>query len=707
MATLQKLRNMGPLLVIFVGLALFAFIAGDAWRLFQSHSIDQNVGSVNGEKLSVVEFQKMYEEYTNAVKFARNVSALTEDEMNQIKDEVWSTYINSCVFKAEAEKIGLTVTNAELQAIVNSGASPILAQTPFRNENGVFDKDILNNFLTQYDNNKDNVEFTEMYKPIYDYWKFIEKTIMLNTLTSKYQALIQNSFIGNPIVAENNYAANSNTYDIEVVAYPYNAVKGDEYNATESEINKLYNQKKENYKQPFESRNIKYVSYHVTPSATDRNELQAELTEFADSLKSENADYASIARIAGSEVAYSALPLQKSAFPEEVQSRIETATLNTVVGPVYNQSDDSYTVFKLISKNTLPDSVQYSLLAVNAENIEKTNALTDSLLAVLKGGANFKEVAKKYNQENNDSIWLTSAMYEGLADSNNELLNKLIEGKKGGYEVVDVANSTSKIIYRIIATKNPIEKYDAVVIKRTNEFSKDTYNEAYNKFSQFVAGCKSIEDMEKNAEEFGFRVMVQNNVNTGTYKIANISGTRDALRWVIEAEEGEISPLYECGENDNLLVAALTAVNEKGYTSVDNLRPMLNQEITNDKKAEKIMKDIDGKTMEQIKAMENVKSCETKRISFNAPAYISATASNEPSISAIAAKLNIGEESAPIKGNNAVYVIKLVAKNAKGGEYNAKSEEDAIKNEGIRDSYRILNELIQKADVEDNRYRFF
>ncbi len=707
MATLQKLRNMGPLLVIFVGLALFAFIAGDAWRLFQSHTVDQNVGSVNGEKLSAMDFQKMYEEYTNAVKFARGTNALTEDEMNQVKDEVWSTYISNRVLSAEAEKAGLTVTATELQAIVDAGSDPLLAQTPFRNEKGIFDKDILNNFLTQYENNKENPEFLEQYKPVYDYWKFIEKTIMLNALTSKYQALVQNSFIGNPIVAKSNYEANSNTYDIEVVAYPYSAVKGDDCVATESEIEKLYNRKKENYKQPYESRSIKYASYRVTPSPADREELRAELNEFADSLKADNTDYASIVRLASSEVAYSDQPWQKSAFPEEVQARLDSVAVNSVVGPIYSQSDDSYTVFKLLSKSTLPDSVKYDMLVVSAENIEKTNALADSLLTALKGGANFAEISKKYNQENNEGMWFTSAQHEGMPIASNSLIDKLVEGKKCGYETISLDNSNSKAIVRITESKNPVEKYHAVVIKRANEFSKDTYNEAYNKFSQFVASCKDAAEMEEKADEFGFRVMTQNNIHTGTHKIANISGTRDALRWIFEAAEGDISPLYECGENDYLLVAAVTAVNEKGYTPLENLRHMLGYEIANDKKADKIMAEIKGKTMEQIKGMENVKSCETKRISFSAPAYISATASNEPAISAIAGKLNVGQESAPIKGNNGVYVIKLVAKNAKGGEFNAKSEEDAIKAMGARDSYRMLGELIQNADVEDNRYRFF
>ncbi|MBQ7946729.1 MAG: SurA N-terminal domain-containing protein [Bacteroidaceae bacterium] len=707
MATLQKLRNMGPLLVIFVGLALFAFIAGDAWRLFQSHTVDQNVGSVNGEKLSAMDFQKMYEEYTNAVKFARGTNALTEDEMNQVKDEVWSTYISNQILSAEAEKAGLTVTATELQAIVNAGSDPLLAQTPFRNEKGVFDKDILNNFLTQYDNNKENPEFLEQYKPVYDYWKFIEKTIMLNALTGKYQALVQNSFIGNPIVAKSNYEANSNTYDIEVVAYPYSAVKGDDCVATESEIEKLYNQKKENYKQPYESRSIKYASYRVTPSPADREELRAELSEYADSLKAGDTDYASIVRLASSEVTYSDQPWQKSAFPEEVQARLDSVAVNSVTGPIYSQSDDSYTVFKLLSKSTLPDSVKYDLLVVSAENIEKTNALADSLLGALKGGANFAEVSKKYNQENNEGMWFTSAQYEGMPVASNSLIDKLVEGKKCGYEVVDIENANSKAIVRITESKNPVEKYHAVVIKRANEFSKDTYNDAYNKFSQFVANCKDAADMEAKADEFGFRVMTQNNIHTGTHKVANIAGTRDALRWIFEAAEGDISPLYECGENDYLLVAAVTAVNEKGYAPLENLRHMLGYEIANDKKAKKIMAEIKGKTMEQIKGMENVKSCETKRISFSAPAYISATASNEPAISAIAGKLNIGQESAPIKGNNGVYVIKLVAKNAKGGEFNAKSEEDVIKTMGARNSNNIFGELIQNAEIEDNRYRFF
>ncbi|MBQ8270729.1 MAG: SurA N-terminal domain-containing protein [Bacteroidaceae bacterium] len=709
MATLQKLRNMGPLLVIFVGLALFAFIAGDAWRLFQSNTADQSVGSVNGEKLSAMEFQKLYEEYTNVFKFARGVNSPGEDELNQIKDEVWNTYIYNKLIAAEAEKIGLTATVAELQAVIDAGTDPILMQTPFRNQQGLFDKDILNNFLVQYDLNKDNAQFVEQYKPAYDYWKFIEKTMMQNILINKYQALIQNSFIGNPIVAKSNFEINNSTYDIEVAAYPYAAIKDEECAATDSDIKELYNQKKEIYKIPAEERNIKYVSFHVTPGNEDREALNAEITEWADSLKAGNEDYATIARLSGSEVAYSELAWQKSAYPEEVQTRIETEAINTVVGPFYNQSDDSYTVFKTISKSTVADSIQYRMLAVSAETPAATATLADSIMQALNSGANYKEIAKKYGQEGSDSIWLTSAQYEGAPIVGNDatLLNTLLTTKKGIYTLVSLDNTPAKFIIQVLDSKNPVEKYNAIVIKRTTEFSSDTYNDAYNKFSQYVASCKTIADLEKNAEEYGYRVMTQNRITTGTHKVANLSGTRDAIKWIFDAKEDEVSPLYECGANDYLLVAGLASINEKGYTDIELLKPILTHEATNNKKADKIIKEIKGKSIEELKKDANVKTCETKRISFSAPSYISATATTEPAINAAVTQMNIGEVSAPIKGNSGVYVIKLIAKNSKGAEFNSKVEEEKMKAQGERESGRFLNTLVQDAEIEDNRYKFF
>ena len=705
MATLQKLRNMGPMLIIFVGVALFAFIAGDAWRILQPQQGSQTVGSVNGEELLATDYQKMYEEYSDVLKILRQTSSLSEEELNQVKDEVWQNYVRNYIISTEAEKIGLSVTTEELQEIVNAGEDPILMQTPFRNEQGKFDKNLLNNFLVQYEQNKENPEYIQ----VYNLWKFIEKSIKENALAYKYQTLIQNTFLSNPVAAQSNYEANSSTYDVEIAAYPYTAIADKDVTVSEDEVKALYNKNKEQYKQYTESRDIKYVSYRVTPSDADRAELNKEMTEYAERLKADDADYATIVRQASSMVPYSAVAWKKESFPEEVSVRLDETAINTVVAPIYNQSDDSYTTFKFLGKTTVADSIKYRQVAFAASTPEATQALADSIMDVLKAGGDFAEIAKKYDQEGTE-IWLTSAQYDGMMvdGMNATFLSSIIGAKKGEYNILELESSPVKIIYQVTDKRNEIEKYQAVVIKRQAEFSSDTYNAAYNKFSEFVAKCKTAEDLEKNAEEYGYRVLTQNNVYTYTHKIAGQNGTREALKWIFSTENtGSVSPLYECGENDNLLVVSLANIHEKGYMSMDETSVILRNQIVADKKAEKIMSELAGKKFEAIASTANVKCDTVKHISFSAPAYISLTAASEPAICAAVANMENGAVSAPIKGNAGVYVIRLIAKNAKGGEYNAKKEQDALKTLGQRGASRFMNDLYEKAEIVDNRYIYF
>ena len=129
MATLQKIRSKGPLLVVVIGLALFAFIAGDAWKVLQPHQGKQDVGEINGESLSAQEYQKMLDEYTDIVKFSSGTSALSDDQLTQLKDEVWRSYVNNKLIENEANKLGLTVSDEEIAAIIDEGTNPMLQQT--------------------------------------------------------------------------------------------------------------------------------------------------------------------------------------------------------------------------------------------------------------------------------------------------------------------------------------------------------------------------------------------------------------------------------------------------------------------------------------------------------------------------------------------------------------------------------------------------
>ena len=148
MATLQKIRSKGPLLLIVIGLALFAFIAGDAWKVLQPHQGNQNVGEVDGEALSAQDYQKMVDEFSEVIKLTNGINSLTEDQLTNIKDQVWNTYVTNQLIANEAEKLGLTVTDKELQSVIDEVTNHLLIQTPFRNpQTGAFDKDMLKNFF--------------------------------------------------------------------------------------------------------------------------------------------------------------------------------------------------------------------------------------------------------------------------------------------------------------------------------------------------------------------------------------------------------------------------------------------------------------------------------------------------------------------------------------------------------------------------------
>ena len=328
MATLSTIRKHGAFLVIVIGIALFAFIAGDAAKVFQPSQNSQVVGQINGKKIEAQTFQQLVEEYSQAINFIRQGKPLTEEENAQIKDEVWSTLVTNRLIEEQAAKLGLTVTPAELQAVINEGTEPLLAQSAFRNEaTGKFDGDMLMKFLAEYATMDAEVmpaDYVDYYQQLYTYWKFIESNLVSSLLAQKYETLIAEAQLSNPVAAEYNYNARNSHAEVAYAAIPYSSVADSLVKVSSSDIKKLYDAKKELYKQPAETRAIKYIDVTVKPSQADRDELNKEVGEYAAQLATAE-DLGALVRLANSEVAYSAVPVTAKALPEDVVANLEAA----------------------------------------------------------------------------------------------------------------------------------------------------------------------------------------------------------------------------------------------------------------------------------------------------------------------------------------------------------------------------------------------
>ena len=713
MAALGKIRSKGVLLICIISLGLFAFIAEEAFRSCESSSNDarQQVGEVLGEKINVTEFQKLVDEYTEVIKMQQGQENLNEDQLNQVKDMVWNTYVQSKLIAHETEKLGLTVTDAELQNVLAEGTNPMLMQTPFYNQQtGRFDVNALKKFLAEYKaQGQTNPQLAKQYDTIYKYWTFIEKTLRQQLLAQKYQSLFAHCFLSNKVEAEMAFKAQNEENQIQLAALSYSSIDDNKVKITDADLKAKYDEVKARFKQYVESRDIKYVDVQVKASAADRAELQKSFAGYSQELASA-ADPADVVRKSTSLISYLGVPVSKDAYPYDIAQRLDSMAVGATSKVFENNSDNTLNVIKLVSKQMLPDSVQYRQIQVVGASVEESAKRADSIYTALKAGADFEVLAKKYGQTG-EKTWLTTRQYQSAPSLDNNTKNYIMSlNTMAVNELKNISLSQGNLIVQVVDRKAMINKYVAAVVKKDITFSKDTYSAAFNKINSFISANLTAEDIIKNAAKAGYTVQERKDVTTAEHYLAGIHSTREAMRWLFEAKKGAVSPLYECGDNDHLLLVILDNINNVGYRSLDDaqVKEYVKGEVLKDKKAEMLMAKLEGvKSVAAAKAKgANVST--VNQVTFAAPVFIPATGASEPALSGAVAATAKGKFcKAPVKGNAGVYVFEVTNKTQRPGKFNAAAEMQKLRQKEMQMAGNFMNELYIKAKVVDNRYLFF
>ncbi len=711
MATLEKIRNKAGLLVMVVGLALFAFIIGDFLNSGSTYfrQSQEKIITVNGEVINIQDYQLLVDEMTEVYKMQSGSNNLPEEGYAQIRQSVYDGLVQDIVLKEEMDKLGMAVSPEELFDMVQGeNISPMIQQNQmFANpQTGVFDKMALLNFLKMIDD--DNIagypaDQQAQFLQARSFWLFMEKNIKRQRAEQKYVMLLTKAVTANKLDAKDAFDGSSQSADIVYAMQSYASIPDSAVVVSKSEMEKLYNQRKESYKQT-ESKVIKYIAVNIVPSQDDYNKAQVEM----DNVKQELASTDKVAEIVNeySEIPYVDAFFSASAFDPEMKQFATTANISDIYGPAFE--NDKYRLFKLIDKTTAPDSAKVSHIMITGQTEAQMNSLADSLLNVLNNGGDFAALAATYSadqsgQNGGELGWFTEvSAVRGLNEDFKDvvftaLLNKVTSVKSNfGIHLVKVTERTA-----------PVAKYKIADVEMTVTPSSTTYSDIYNALNHFISTNNTVDKMDAKAQEDGYNLLSNITVTADDQILGTIKNSRPVIRWAFQNEKGKISDIFEC--DNKFVVAAIQGTLPEGYRSFASVEPELRSEVAAQKKGEQIVQNLEAKNLTSIDAYAEAmgsKVDSVKFVSFNTRRITDIGV--EPKLNAMIALTPVDQLSAPIAGNNGVYVFKTYAKNQDATEYNEANQIRSLESSFMYTvGYQSIQSLIEKAKIEDNRIRFY
>ena len=670
MATLQRIRNHGLFLLIIVGLAMLAFILGDALNSGSSfmNKSREYIGEIEGQKIHYTEYESAVEQLTEVYKIESGRSDFDEDMHAQIRNQVWQMLVAKYTLQDQAKQIGMDITSDELYELC-AGAKPhqlITSRRMFAGQNGQFDRNILINFLASIEMDSENAEQAANLKQAKNYWMYWENAVRLTAMQEKYVGLIQNMLTANNLDAKYAAQAKQTKVNVDYAMKPYYTVADSLVKVSTNDIRKIYDERKQMYKQT-PNRDIAYIAYPIVPSEADYQLAEKAMQEIQEEFRT--TEEVALVVNSNSDVMYDGNNYSEKTIPAAYKdfAFAKGAKKNDFMELNYDEATRTFRMARLMDCGyNSPDSVQ------------------------LKG------IATKEGEQDQEYGWFTEAELQ------KDIAEPAFAGKVGQRFTVTLGMEDRT--FEITGLTKPTPKAKVAIIEREVTPSSKTFAAIYNEANQFVVNNQDEEAFRAAAEEAKMEIETATNLQKMANKVADLKSSRAIVRWAFNAKEGQVSDVFECG--DKYIVAVLTATHDGEYREFEDVQATLRYEAVNRKKAEYISKQIaDAKTLAEV--AEKMGS-EVRHIdALTEDSYRFGIEGMEPAAVGTAFATAAGELSKPVKGNQGVIV--LVPSDVQRAEVEVDYKAE-IASLNARTSYslpyQLINNLEQNADIVDNRATF-
>ncbi len=702
MALIGTLRNkMGTWVVVFVFVAIAAFILGD---LFSGNSSilnwgEKNVGEIGGREISIDEYQAAIRERESNyfLQFGREAG---EREMTSLRQQAWDLLIARHAIQAQFAKVGVEVTDDEVWDMIQGKNVDENVRQAFTNqETGQFDPNKVVTYLGQLKNMPEGAEARVR-------WELFQRDLKPSRERIKYENLLIKSGYITTAEAEREYHLQTDVAEIKYAYVPYYAVSDSAVSVSDDDLKDYYNKNIEKYKTE-ESRDIKYVTFPITPSKDDsldvREDLNRALTEFRNS--QEDSLYAN----SNSDGQNPYTKYTKSTLPPFISP--DSLKQGRVLGPYLDNG-----VYKVVKVSRIfGDTVS----AARARHIlikwtDTTDAAkkqakdkAEAILKDIRGGADFAAKAREFGTDGTSSRggdlgWFSSGQmvkpFETavFAASRKGLLPSVVE-TDFGYHIIDVTETKDNTAYQLAMVEREIVPGDPTV------------TEAFRKAETFAADISSINAFEEKAKQQGYQVQEAKNILAGDRRIGTVGEARQVIQWLFrDASKGDVSQVFDL--DDQNVVAVMTGEVDKGYKRFESVKEEILPSVRNEAKGKIIIEKLSKAkgTLEEVAKSfgtdANVYSSSDLKLSSNALP----TVGFDPQAVGLAFSLENGKRSAPAAGENGAIIIELQNKTLAPSVADYSSYKTQLEQSNVnRNSIGISEAIKENSNIIDKRYKFY
>ncbi len=689
-----KIREKSTLLMVMIGGAMLLFVLDPTMldSLFTGSTTE--VGEIAGTTVDGRKFQEKIDETVANYKSQTGQSTIDGQTEDQLREQTWDQMVRDIVFGNELEAAGVRVSNEELYDLVQgNNPHPQVVQAFTNPETGQFDRAQIAQFFSRMEEDE----------AIKAQWVRFEKDIAKFRRSEKYNNLIKKGLYVTKAESERDFLAKNQNTTIKYVLKRYDSVADSTVSVSDADIKAYYNTNKDKYEQDA-SRDIEFVSFVVRPSQEDMDKVRIWAERLKLEFESASNDTLLVNR--ESDVKFNPRWLPAGSLNPSIDSLMFAAEKGFVYGP-YLESQ-TYRMAKLIGVKTSPDSVSARHILVSPDQVssrEAAQAKADSLFALIKSGGDFAFLATQHSADpgsgakGGDLGWFKEGQ---MVPTFNDAC---FDGAKG--DLVIVESRFGFHIIEVLDQKGSTEKRAVTFIDRRIDASTKTFQAIFGEADEFARSVTSLASFDQEVTSRGLNKRIASNLKANDKTIVGLESPRELVRWAFSAKKEDVSKAFEIG--NTFVVATLTAVREEGFTEIDEIKEELEAGAVKEKKAANFMKEFDAARAGDIQTIADKMNLpvEVKTNVTFASAAIQGLG-REPAVLGTADGMEVGDISKSIKGEQGVYVIYLEAKSEVPAQANYSANAVSLNASlSSRVDYEVFEALKEKADIVDNRAKFY